>query len=400
MESTLLAESRRIFTVSEVTRDIRVLLEDNFPPLWLEGEISNCRRYPSGHLYFTLKDEKAQISAVMFRGANLRLKFEPEDGMQVVVHGSISVYEARGQHQIVVDHIEPKGVGALQLALEQLKKRLASEGLFDEAHKKEIPQLPRKVGVVTSQQGAVLHDILNVIKRRFSNMDVAVMPVRVQGEGAAEEIAEAISAMNLCDDIDVLIVGRGGGSFEDLWAFNEEVVVRAIFASRIPVISAVGHETDFTLADLVADLRAPTPSAAAELAVPEKADLAATIDLHRSGLLFALRERLKSLREQIRSLQKGLKDPRRLYRESLQRIDDLQGRLIRAGKRSVADFRMKLQNVFGRFEAHSPSALLKRGYGIVFPEGSRRPLTSIHEVKENDRIEIQLSDGRLKAVVV
>lgn len=399
MDSTLALETRKIYTVSEVTRDIKVLLEDSFPALWLEGEISNYHRSAAGHIYFTLKDERAQIAAVMFRGSNHRLRFEPEDGLHVIVHGQISVYEARGQYQILLDHIEPKGVGALQLALEQLKKRLEEEGLFDEAHKKEIPTLPRKVGVVTSPQGAVLHDILTIIKRRFPNMDVCVMPVRVQGEGSADEIAQAISAMNRRGDVDVLIVGRGGGSLEDLWSFNEEVVVRAIFASQIPVISAVGHETDFTLADLVADLRAPTPSAAAELAVPEKADLAATIESHRSGLLFALRENFKRLREQIRSLRKGLKDPRRFYREALQRIDDLEGRLLRAEKNLLERFRHRLKQAVGKLTVLSPKALLERGFAIAFPEGKETPIRSVRDVKSNDRIEIQLADGRLKAIV-
>ena len=255
-------DARKIYSVSEVTSDLKTLLEDNFPSLWVKGEISNFKESPNGHYYFVLKDEFSQMSLVMFRGQNRLLKFQLEDGMEVLVHGHLTVYQPRGQCQMACDHVEPCGVGA--------KKKLEAEGLFDSKRKRELPLLPRKVGIITSPKGAVFHDMKNVIKRRFPNMDLVFFPVQVQGEGASAQIAHAIFLANQRDDIDVLIVGRGGGSIEDLWAFNEEIVVRSIVSSNIPVVSAVGHETDYTLADFAADLRAPTPSAAAELVVPEK----------------------------------------------------------------------------------------------------------------------------------
>ena len=262
-----LMPERHIWKVSELTVRIRDLLEGAFRDLWVEGEVSNFRAAQSGHLYFTLKDEKSQIRCVCFRDQVRGLKFRPEDGLHVTVRGSLSVYEPRGEYQIYVTHIEPVGLGALQLAFEQLKKKLAAEGLFDAGRKKPLPVLPRCIGVVTSPTGAAIRDILRVLKRRFPNVHVSLYPVKVQGEGAAAEIVRAIRHFNRGSVVDVLIVARGGGSFEDLWAFNEEIVARAIAESEIPVITGIGHETDFTIADFVADLRAPTPSAAAEIVV-------------------------------------------------------------------------------------------------------------------------------------
>ena len=266
---------RRIYSVAELSLEIRNLLERQFPDVWVTGEVSNLRAAGSGHLYFTLKDETAQLRAVCFRNQARYLKFKPQDGLAVIARGRLSVYEARGEYQLYVEFLEPAGLGALQLAFEQLKQKLAAEGLFDPARKKPLPMLPRVIGVVTSPTGAVIRDILRILHRRFRNINVLIYPVKVQGEGAAQEIAQGIEYFNRQAPVDVMIVARGGGSLEDLWAFNEEVVARAIAASKIPVISAVGHETDFTIADFVADLRAPTPSAAAELVVRRKQDLAA-----------------------------------------------------------------------------------------------------------------------------
>src|SRR5579863_5086030 len=269
---------RKIFRVSELSREIRNRLERDFPDLWVTGEISNLRSAPSGHYYFTLKDQNAQLRAVCFRGQARYLKFKPEDGLSVIARGQLTIYEARGEYQLVVEFLEPAGLGALQLAFEQLKANLAGEGLFEAARKKPLPVLPRTIGVVTSPTGAVIRDILRVLKRRFRNMNVLLYPVKVQGEGAAKEISEGIEYFNRHTLVDVMIVARGGGSLEDLWAFNEEVVARAIASSKIPVISAVGHETDFTIADFVADLRAPTPSAAAELVIQAKSELLQQLD--------------------------------------------------------------------------------------------------------------------------
>ena len=254
-------------TVSELTVRIRDLLAKNFIDVLVEGEISNCREAQSGHIYFTLKDEKAQVKCVWFRQQMRGIKFRPEDGLKVNVRGSIGVYEQRGEYQIYVETMDPAGRGALQLAFEQLKRKLESEGLFDAVHKKALPRLPSRIGLITSPKGAAVRDVVRILRRRFPNVHLLLVPVRVQGEGAAGEIARAVRFFNQRQNVDVLIVARGGGSLEDLWAFNEEVVVRAIFDSQIPVISGVGHETDFTIADFVADMRASTPSAAAEIVV-------------------------------------------------------------------------------------------------------------------------------------
>src|ERR1700693_3640479 len=262
--------SRRILSVTELTVGIRDLLETQFLEVWVEGELSNCRVWNTGHLYFTLKDPASQVRGVMFRSALRYLKFKPTDGLTVIARGRISVYEPKGEYQLVCEHLEPRGLGALQLAFDQLKKRLHADGLFDAARKRPLPALPRKIGIVTSLEGAAIRDIINVLRRRYANAHLVIRPARVQGEGAALDIARAVKALARLAGVDVIIVGRGGGSMEDLWAFNEEVVARAIAGSPVPVISAVGHETDVTIADFVADVRAPTPSAAAELVVARK----------------------------------------------------------------------------------------------------------------------------------
>src|SRR3989339_1280832 len=266
-------QEREVYTVSELTRAIKFVLEEDFPEVLVEGEISNFRVPNSGHAYFTLKDKDSQLKVVLFKLNKRLLKFEPDDGLHVIVRGRISVYEPRGEYQLIADYMEPKGIGALQLAFEQLKEKLFKEGLFDEAHKIPIPQFPQKIAIVTSPTGAAIRDMLRIIDRRFSNVHIIIYPVKVQGEGASAEIARAVKELNALPDIDVMIVGRGGGSIEDLWAFNEEIVARAIYDSRIPIISAVGHETDFTIADWVAEYRAPTPSAAAEKATPDMKEL-------------------------------------------------------------------------------------------------------------------------------
>ncbi|MBI5299216.1 MAG: exodeoxyribonuclease VII large subunit [Deltaproteobacteria bacterium] len=366
----------KIYSVSELTRQIRSNLEKEFVEVWIAAEISNFRSPSSGHFYFTLKDDKAQISAVMFHGANGNLPFKLAEGLEVICHGRVTVYESRGQYQIVVDHCEPKGIGALQLAFEQLKKKLQAEDLFETRHKKPLPFLPKTIGVVTSSTGAAIQDILKVLHRRFPSVDVILAAVKVQGEGSAEEIAEAISLLNQRDDIDVMIVGRGGGSMEDLWAFNEEVVARAIFASRIPIISAVGHEIDFTIADFVADVRAPTPSAAAEIAVPKREDLL----MH-----------LEQLKQQL------FKSPLRRFPDLMMRSDDLRSRLQFGWQVSFDKRFQHFKKLCSNLDHLSPLNVLAKGYSVVQKVGDPRPIKSTKDLKKGEEVEITFHEGKSTA---
>ncbi len=318
---------KTILTVSRLTALLRGVLEENFEQLWVGGEVSNLSYPSSGHCYFTLKDAGAQLRCVMFKSAVKNLKFRLTDGMALIVRGRISVYDQRGEYQLICEYLEPAGVGALQTAFVQLKEKLALEGLFAEAHKSAIPRFPRKIGVITSPTGAAIHDILNVLKRRFASLAVLLYPVRVQGEGAAVEIARAVDEMNRLGDVDILIVGRGGGSLEDLWAFNEEAVARAVYRSKIPVISAVGHETDWTICDFVADLRAPTPSAAAELVIASSEELRSQVDGLSHRLRKTIENILVSYDRRLEGLRRALHDPRMMVGHLAQRLDDLSGRL-------------------------------------------------------------------------
>src|SRR5579863_3016328 len=324
-----LMPERRTWKVSELTARIRELLESALPDIWVEGEVSNCHAAQSGHCYFTLKDAKAQIRCVCFRDQMRTLKFKPEDGLHITVRGSLSVYDARGEYQIYVTNIEPVGLGALQLAFEQLKKKLHAEGLFDQARKKPLPVLPRCIGVVTSPTGAAIRDILRVLKRRFPNAQVSVYPTKVQGTSAAGEIVQALEYFNRAKTVDVLILARGGGSLEDLWAFNEEILARAIFASEIPVITGVGHETDFTIADFVADLRAPTPSAAAEIVVKSRQEFERHIAEHQRHLIQQMRYRFSQWRHRVRDLQthRGFRQLDLMLRSRRQQLDEMSNSL-------------------------------------------------------------------------
>jgi exodeoxyribonuclease VII large subunit len=327
---------KTILTVSRLTALLRGVLEENFEQVWVQGEVSNLSFPTSGHLYFTLKDAGAQLRCVMFKGAAKNLKFRPGDGIALIARGRISVYDQRGEYQLICEYLEPAGVGALQLAFMQLKERLAQEGLFDESHKHPLPTFPRRVGVVTSPTGAAIHDILNVLKRRFASLEILLYPVRVQGEGSALEIARAIDDMNRLGLADVLIVGRGGGSLEDLWAFNEEVVARAVYRSKLPVISAVGHETDWTICDFAADLRAPTPSAAAELVIASSVELRGRMEALDHRLRLAMETRLAGMESRIDALRRSLHDPGTMLGHLSQRVDDLADRLEVALRNSVA----------------------------------------------------------------
>jgi exodeoxyribonuclease VII large subunit len=350
--------TRKIWRVSELNRAAGELLEEAFPRIWVEGEISNWKLYSSGHAYFSLKDDGGQLAAVLFRAAAKRFSFEPRDGLAALACGRVSIYGPRGQYQLIVEELEPRGKGALQLAFEQLKEKLQKEGLFDAARKRRLPALPRTVGVVTSPTGAVIRDILNVLGRRFAGVRVLLNPVRVQGEGAAAEIAAAIAELNRRGDVDVMIVGRGGGSLEDLWAFNEEEVARAIAASAVPVISAVGHETDFTIADFVADLRAPTPSAAAELVVESKAALQERVAAQERRLRTACRARLQRARHRLDALavRRMIGDRRRHLRDLAQEVDGLEAALRRAGADRLAKRRRELSRLGEALAHRSPRA--------------------------------------------
>jgi len=442
----------KILTVTALTEEIKDLLEGTFDLVWVEGEISNLRRPASGHIYFTLKDDQAQIRAVWFKpfpGARVNLSarrhaLELEEGMSVVCRGRISLYASRGEYQIIVDSIEPRGIGALQRAFEQLKARLGAEGLFDDRHKKSIPFLPARIGVITSPTGAVIRDILHVTKRRFPSVSLLIAPVRVQGMEAPLEIVQAIRDMTAMENVDVLILARGGGSLEDMAPFNDEAVARAIFACPIPVISAVGHETDYTIADFTADLRAPTPSAAAELAVPFRDDLIRT--------LFDLRRRLtrsqthisEMLSRQVTSLRERLKDPRRLLDDYRLALDDygermrirlrqqrtnytdhlhhLQIRLTQASPRTrhrqtrfileslfknmvaamrqrIEESRQNLSNDMSLLESLSPLAVLHRGYSITLWPQTGEVIRTVTKVREGEELMILLAEGQLTASV-
>jgi exodeoxyribonuclease VII large subunit len=318
---------KTILTVSRLTALLRGVLEENFEQLWVQGEVSNLSYPSSGHCYFTLKDAGAQLRCVMFKGAVKNLKFRLTDGMALIARGRISVYDQRGEYQLICEYLEPAGIGALQTAFVQLKEKLALEGLFAEEHKVNMPRFPRKIGVITSPTGAAIHDILNVLKRRFASLQVLLYPVRVQGEGSALEIARAIDEMNRMAEVDIVIVGRGGGSLEDLWAFNEEAVARAVYRSKIPVISAVGHETDWTICDFVADLRAPTPSAAAELVIASSDELRGQIDALTHRLKRSVENVLAAHDGRLEGLRRALHDPSTMLGHLSQRLDDLTGRL-------------------------------------------------------------------------
>ena len=386
---------REILSVSDLTRNIRFTLEQRFREVWVEGEITGFKLHSSGHMYFSLKDAESQIQCVMFRRENGLLKFEPGEGMKVLVRSRVSVYAPRGQYQLYVEHIEPKGVGALQLRFQQLVEKLRAEGLFDEARKRPIPYLPRTIGLVTSIDGAALRDILNILDRRFSSSHIVINPVAVQGAGSAEAIAAAIDEFNEWGRADVLIVGRGGGSLEDLWAFNEEAVARAIYRSEIPVISAVGHEVDFTVADFTADLRAATPSAAAELVTPLKEELVERVEELKLRARQAVNSVLKSLGQELRLLRenRNLQDPLAIFEIQFQRLDELKKNLNTFFINFVELEKEKLFASIGKLEALGPLATLKRGFSVTLGMPGEKVLTSARRLKAGDLVKTRLSDG-------
>jgi exodeoxyribonuclease VII large subunit len=394
-------KEKHIYTVSELTKYIRVILEDSFPAVWVEGEISNFTLHTSGHMYFSLRDANSVLKCAMFRRSNERLKFRPKDGMKVICFGKLSVYEMRGEYQLVVEEIEPKGIGALQLAFQALKEKLHKEGLFDEKHKIQVPFLPTRIGIVTSPTGAAIRDILNIARRRFANVEIIINPVKVQGEAAKEEIAAAVRQFNALGNVDVIIVTRGGGSLEDLWPFNEEVVARAIYESELPVISAVGHEIDYTISDFVADFRAPTPSAAAELVIPKKEDLEKIINTSVIRLKNTLAGKLGLLAERLSMLKESyvLRQPFNIITQYEQRIDDLKKEISIRTEHMVKMRGENFNLLAHKLEALSPLAILGRGYSITtkLPEGAI--IKDAASVKRGDEIETRLGKGKLRSRV-
>ncbi|MGA7159556.1 MAG: exodeoxyribonuclease VII large subunit [Bacteroidota bacterium] len=392
-------EEKNIISVTEITRRIKGVLERGFSEIWVQGEISNCKLHTSGHMYFTLKDEGAQLSAVMWRSRVAQLLFRPNDGMKVIVRGNITVYEPRGNYQIDCLQLQPIGAGELQLAFEKLKQKLSAEGLFDEAHKKTLPAYPQKIGIVTSPTGAAIQDILNVLARRFPALEIVVAPVKVQGIGAGEEIAQAIHDLNGLAGIDVIIIGRGGGSLEDLWAFNEEIVARAVYSSGIPIISAVGHEIDFSISDFVADLRAPTPSAAAELVVKDRNEI---IDILRNftyTIQNLVTTRIQSSKERVHALvgSYSFNKPLDLFRQRGQMVDDLERRLHQRIGHRLEIVRQQAQSFAKRIESVDPQLTLKRGYTIVYR--GQKIIPAAAGVLEKDRITVRFHDGDAESVV-
>jgi len=384
-----------ILTVTQLTTQIKNLLEGTFPDVWVEGEISNLTVPQSGHAYFTLKDEQSQVKAVLFRSSQRHLKFTLQHGMQVICRGRVSVYEPRGEYQVIIEYVEPRGVGALQKAFEELKARLDKEGLFALERKKPLPLLPRRIGIVTSPTGGAIRDILRVIRRRHPKMDILVYPVPVQGTDAPPAIVEAVQYFNREKNVDVMIVGRGGGSLEDLWAFNEEAVARAIYGSRIPVISAVGHETDYTIADFVADLRAPTPSAAAEMVVESEAHLRENVLSLESRLASSIRQELEQRKATVHHALRLLSDPRKRLEQFGQRVDELLGRIGLGLRHHVRRDRALLTSLTGALDHLNPLGILSRGYSVTRSVPRGAIIKSAAEVNDGDLLRTTLHNGEI-----
>lgn len=420
MKNEALVIPDKIYSVSELTSLVKLDLESSFPLVWVLGEVSNFHRHSSGHLYFTLKDKASQLRSVMFRSEARALKFDIRDGLQLVCRGRINVYEPRGEYQLVADLAEPKGKGALQLAFEQLKEKLRAEGLFDTQRKKKLPVLPRKIGLVTSPKGAAIVDILRTLERRFARLHILIYPVRVQGEGAADQIVEGIEYLGRVPDLDVLVVARGGGSIEDLWAFNEEKVARAIFRSPVPVISAVGHEVDFTISDFVADLRASTPTAAAEIVIEKEEAFAERIDNLVRRASQSVRFAVQKRKHEVTSLAQHriFQNFAMRLRNLAQRVDDLErraGDVLRLEQRIVGEARAResllREKLVGRMRhvlrdrlacwerlsaglhGHSPLDILKKGYALCWTRDGRRPVTTIEEVRSDAEMLVSFYRG-------
>jgi len=392
-------QSREIYSVSRLNREVRLLLNSSFPLLWVEGELSNVARPRSGHLYFTLKDADAQVRCAMFRNRNQHLDFTAEDGIKVLVRAHVGLYETRGEFQLSVDHMEPSGSGELQRAFEILKKQLAAEGLFDPQRKRDLPKYPRRLGVITSPTGAAIRDILSVLGRRFPALPVLIYPVPVQGEGAAEAIADALLRADQRKDCDVLVLARGGGSLEDLWAFNEEIVARAIAACQIPVVAGIGHDIDVTIADFAADHRAPTPSVAAELISADQLKLRETLEQTRQDLKRRLTKRLEGLRQTLKWLNGRLQQrhPSHEIQQHSQRLDDLERRLNLATHLGLKSNLQRVSELAHRLQRHSPAAQLAQTAGRHI-QLTRRLITAVQHRLIDSRRQLEILTQTLNAV--
>ena len=386
-----------IYTVSQLNAATRSLIEDSFQSIWLTGEISNLARPSSGHIYFSLKDNKAQVRCAMFRQSQRRVDFNVDNGQQVLVQAQVSLYEARGDFQLIVSQMQVAGEGALQIAFEKLKKKLAQEGLFDDAHKKEIPELPKCIGVITSPSGAAVQDVLRVLHRRFSSIPIVVYPSMVQGDQAAGQLVQALKKANSRNECDVLILARGGGSLEDLWSFNEEKVARAIFDSEIPIVTGVGHEVDFTIADFVADQRCATPSAAAECVSPDKEEWQQYFENLKYTLQQSIFSQIKHLTIELSHLRKRLQHPGQRLREQSQQLDQLEQRLQHAIRNQLNRQQERLHLISRTLDTVSPLNTLKRGYAIVMKD--KQIITKEKQLKSGDHITARLCEGTLNATI-
>ena len=390
-------DSESVLTVSQLTRKIKRNLEDSFTDLWVSGEISNYIHHSSGHHYFTIKDEGSELPCAMWRSTAAGVKVALRNGMSVIAHGDITVYEPRGRYQFIIRWVIDQGVGNLELKFRELKDRLQREGLFSAEYKKPIPRFPTSIGLVTSKTGAAVRDMINVLRRRMPSCRIVLCPVAVQGEAAADDIARGIRLCNTYGELDLLIVGRGGGSLEDLWAFNEEVVARAIFESEIPIISAVGHEVDFSIADFTADLRAPTPSAAAELAVPDHYELMSDVDGYRTRLTNSVKSRVGYLRDALEGLASSyvFKRPERIFEGHRQRVDELSAAMSRAMDWRMERLKTRFNNLESRLMTLSPREILKRGYAICRTHPDGTVVRSVDNVMVDDMISVELAEGAI-----
>ncbi len=392
-------ELTNTLSVSQITGHIQHTLEKGFASVWVKGEISNLTRHSSGHWYFSLKDSGAQLGSVMFKRQNVSVRFEPTHGMEITAHGRISVYPPQGRYQLVVDQMLPAGQGDLHLAFENLKKKLHAEGLFDPSLKQQLPAYPEKIGIVTSPTGAAIRDIINILSRRFPLTELVVIPVKVQGEGAANEIASAIDSFNELNECQVLLVGRGGGSLEDLWAFNEEIVARAIANSKIPIVSAVGHETDTTISDFVADQRAPTPSAAAELVVPDSTELIRWFSQVEQALQTNMLGKIEKYAQRLDSVSRSyaLKRPELMIEQSHQKLDQLEDSSIRSSQDIISKLTARLDNLSVSIEALNPLNILEKGYAVISGVDGEL-IRSIKQVTNGTEITMRLRDGEVSSV--
>ncbi len=393
---------KKIYSITDISKYLKDLLANDpiLHSLWITGEVSNFNHHNSGHMYFTLKDKNSSISSIMFRSHNRRLNFDVEDGMKVNVHGYVSIYEPRGTYQLYVDDLEPAGKGALYLAYEQLKTRLEKEGLFAEEYKTSIPILPKRIGIVTSPTGAAIRDILSVVRRRFSNVYVLIVPSLVQGDAASSQITNGIEYLNKRGDIDLIIVSRGGGSIEDLWAFNEENVARAIFKSSIPVISGVGHETDFTIADFTADLRAPTPSAAAELAISSRLELEKGLNNNHNRLINAINNKMENIRSRVKTVteKRIFSHPEDIFAEKTQILDDISRQIEWNMEKSLNVYKERFKILNSKIESLSPLKTLSRGYSITSKKETI--VDNINNINIGDQIRTQIKDGQILSKVL